>query len=264
MDPALLMDFLGLSTGELERLALIMTRLSGIFLAAPFFSRAMGPFHIRVALVAVLTLVMFPLASPWRGEGSGDALLMFMATVQELLLGVVMGMFIHWALMAVQVAGAVMGFEMGLSLAEVMDPTSGLQEGVVSSLLYFAALLVFLALDGHHLILEGLARSFRSVPPGGGIPPPGAVLEAAVEGVVRMFAVGVLLAAPVIAASKLLYLGLGLINRAAPQIQVFFVAMPAVQMVGMLVLGLTMAVFGRVLMREMEAFMTLAWRLVKL
>lgn len=263
MEPSALLDLLGFSTGEVERMTLILTRLSGLFLAAPFFSRNIGPFRVRALLLMLLTFVLFPMVEPWPGEGKGNMLAMALASLAELVTGLVIGMMVHWALVIVQFAGNLMGFEMGLSMAQVMDPTSGVQENVISNLLYLAALMIFLAMDGHHLLLEGILRSYRTMPLGHA-PSPGTLLETATVAVERFFLMGLLISAPIVVASKLLYLGMGLINRASPQIQVFFISMPITQMMGFVILGLTLAIFGQVVIREIEAFTLLAFRTVGL
>ncbi|MBF0284591.1 MAG: flagellar biosynthetic protein FliR [Magnetococcales bacterium] len=258
MNPSDLMDLLGFTTGQIERMALVMTRLTGLFLSAPFFSRSVGPFRLRAALLALTTLVVAPLVPPWPGEGKGDVMQLAIALLGELILGAVIGIVIHWALIALQTAGNIAGFEMGLSMAQVMDPTSGMQENVLSNLLYLAGLMIFLTLNGHHWMLEGLVRTFQTFPPGKAFPSSGVLLEVGTVGVARYFTFALLIAAPVVVSSKLLYLGLGLINRASPQIQVFFIAMPVTLMLGIFLMGLTMALFGQVLTRELAAFMTLA------
>ncbi|MBF0180481.1 MAG: flagellar biosynthetic protein FliR [Magnetococcales bacterium] len=259
MDPKTMMDLFGLTTGELERLALIVTRLSGLFLTAPFFSRGMGPTRIKLLLTVTLAVVLFPLVPPWSGEGKGDLTTMAFAGITELIIGAVFGMLVHWVLIATQIAGSVMGFQMGLSMAMVMDPTSGVQEGVISNLLYLTALMIFLAFNGHHLLLEGMARSFATLPLGGGLPHSEDLLQGGMEIMSRMFRWAILIAAPVIGVTTLLYLGMGLINRASPQIQVFFVAMPLAQIGGFIVMGLTLTIFGQVMVREMEAFFAAAF-----
>lgn len=261
MDPTALLDFLGFSTGELERAALILSRLTGLFLAAPFFSRSVGPMRVRVTLLVAITWVMFPLVPPWPGEGKGLPLAMSLAVVAELLVGAVVGIMIHWVLIATQTAGSLMGFEMSLSMAEVMDPTSGMREGVLSNLLYLTALMLFLIVNGHHMLLEGIVRSFKSLPLGVGLPKGDALLATALQGVSHMFVLAMMIAAPVMVTSKLLNLGLGLINRASPQIQVFFVAMPIMQIVGFIIMGLGMTIFADVISREFEVFLTLGFRI---
>jgi flagellar biosynthetic protein FliR len=264
MDPVALMDFLGFTTGEMERMGLILARLSGIMAAAPFFSRAVGPMRIRAVLILLVTLLLFPLAPHWAGEGRGETGLLAGAVVSELAIGAIMGILIHWSLVAVQVAGGIMGFQMGLNMAEVMDPTSGIQQGVLSSLLYWMGLIIFLTMDGHHLILEGLARSLHSLPLGSGLPKANVILQSGTASLERMFRMGFILAAPLVVAAKMLYLGMGLINRASPQVQVFFVSMPIAQIMGFLLLGLTLMIFRQVLVHEIEAFFAVAFHLVGL
>lgn len=264
MDPVALIDFLGFSVGEVERMMLVMARISGLFISAPFFSRTAGPIRIKIILVLALTVVMYPLVAPWPHEGEGSLLFMSRAVLVEVIIGALIGMLVHWVLFSVQVAGGVIGFQMGLSMAMVMDPTSGIQESVLSNLLYLTGLLLLLGIDGHHVILEGLARSFHSLPLGSGLPASGSILDAGVAAVVRMFQLALLIAAPIIAFTKILYLGMGLINKASPQIQVFFLSMPIAQMLGFLVLGLYMVVIGDVLMKEINAFIGAAFTLVGL
>lgn len=264
MDPIALMDFLGFSVGEVERMMLVMARISGLFLSAPFFSRTVGPNRIKAVLVLALTVVIYPLVDPWPQEGQASLFSLFHAAILEVIIGAVIGMLVHWVLVAVQVAGGVMGFQMGLSMAMVMDPTSGLQEGVLSNLLYLTGLMLFLAVDGHHMLLEGLARSFHALPMGQGLPAAGSMLEAGVAALLQMFQLALLISAPIIGFTKMLYLGMGLINKASPQIQVFFLSMPVAQMIGFLVMGLYLAVIGEVLIRELHSFITVAFKLVGL
>ncbi|MBF0273496.1 MAG: flagellar biosynthetic protein FliR [Magnetococcales bacterium] len=264
MEPSALLDLFGLSTGEIERLILIFSRLTGMFLSAPFFSRSVGPARIRALLLVSLTVVIYPLVSPWPGEGKGSVVAMGYAATTEVMIGAIFGMMVHWVLVAVQVAGGLMGFQMGLSMAMVMDPTSGVQEGVLSNILYLTALMIFLGFNGHHLLVEGVARSFATLPLGGGLPHSEDLLRGGAELMVRMFKLALLVAAPVIGATKLLYLGMGLINRASPQIQVFFVAMPIAQIVGFVVMGLSMTIFGQVMVQEMDGFLSAALRVLRL
>ncbi|MBF0126872.1 MAG: flagellar biosynthetic protein FliR [Magnetococcales bacterium] len=255
-----MMDLFGLSTGEIERMVLVLSRISGMFLSAPFFSRSIGPNRIKALMVFAITVVIYPLVTPWSGEGRGDVWAMGFAAVTELIIGATFGMLVHWVLVATQVAGSVMGFQMGLSMAMVMDPTSGVQEGVLSNLLYLTALMIFLIFNGHHLLLEGVARSFATLPLGGGLPHSQDLLQGGMEVMSRMFTWALLIAAPVIGVTKLLYLGMGLINRASPQIQVFFVAMPLAQIMGFIIMGLTMSLFGQVMVQEMDSFFSAAYR----
>ncbi len=258
MDPFALMDFLGLSIGEVERFILIVSRFSGMFLAAPFFSRAVGPVQIKTALLLGISIVVFPLVAPWPQEGQAGVSGMVSAVVVEVAKGAIFGMLVHWVLVAVQVAGGVIGFQMGLSMAMVMDPTSGLQEGVLSNLLYLVGLMLLLLMDGHHMLIEGVTRSFQTLPLGSSLPPGDTLIKAGSTAMVQLFKLALLISAPIIAATKLLYLGMGLINRASPQIQVFFLAMPIAQIIGFVVLGLTMTLFSGVMAKEIDGFFNLA------
>jgi len=262
LDPQALIDFLGFSVGEVERALLVVARVTGLFLSAPFFSRAVGPRRVKTAFILALSVVIFPLVSPWSGEGKGQVPSMIAAGITEVVIGAIIGMLVHWVLVAVQVAGAIIGFQMGLSMAMVMDPTSGIQEGVLSNLLYLTVLMLFLTVGGHYLLIEGLIRSFQTLPLGEGLPPAGNVLEASMKAIAAMFELAILISAPIVVSTTLLYVGMGLINRASPQIQVFFLSMPVAQIVGFIILGLTMILFSKVLLREMDTFFSIAFKAV--
>ncbi|MGN7610786.1 flagellar biosynthetic protein FliR [Magnetococcales bacterium HHB-1] len=260
MDLQAFADLAGFSTSEIQRIALIFARITGLFLSAPFFSRSVGPSRIRVMIAITLSFAVFPLVPAWPGEETATLLQLGWAVLVEILIGAVLGILAHWVLVSVQVAGMVVGFSMGLSMAMVMDPTSGVQEGVVSNLFYMISLILFLSIDGHHMLIEGIVRSYSTLPLGVGLSSE-AILHTGTKEMARLFELAILISAPVLVATKMLYLGMGLINRASPQIQVFFLAMPLAQMIGFLILGLSMTVFAEKMMREMKIFITMAFQL---
>jgi flagellar biosynthetic protein FliR len=145
---------------------------------------------------------------------------------------------------AVQTGGQIIGFQMGFSMINVIDPLTGQQVVVTSHFLYMTTLLTFLALNGHLYLLQGLADSFALVPPGGILLGP-ALGQGLLRLAAGMFTLGVKIAAPVMAALFLVDLALALIGRAAPQMHVLILGFPIKIAVGFFFLGILFTTLAR-------------------
>ncbi|MGE4554329.1 MAG: flagellar biosynthetic protein FliR [Desulfovibrionaceae bacterium] len=219
-DPAQFMSFL-----------LTLFRISIVLFMLPFFGGQNVPATVRAALLLVLTVCLWPALSFPATLMPGnlwDVAIMFAG---ELILGLVMGMMVNFLFAAVQTGGQLIGFMMGLSMVNVMDPLTGISEAVTSHFLYMVTMLVFFALGGPYFLLSALAQSFELVPPGG------ILLNADVTHTIldfsgQIFILAVKIAAPIIAAIFLVDLALALVSRAAPQMNVLMLGFPVKISVG--------------------------------
>lgn len=209
-------------------------RLLALVGAAPLFSESAIPIKVKIGLAFVLTAAIAPglPALPPVPPSSYEGLLLL---VQQVLIGVAMGFTMRLVFAAVQTAGEYIGLQMGLSFASFFDPATGSNTAVLSRLLNILAMLVFLALDGHLLVLAALVRSFDVLPLSPG------VMHREGWGVLVqwggvVFTSGLLLALPLICALLTINLAMGILNRAAPQLTVFAVGFPIMLIVGLLVL----------------------------
>jgi flagellar biosynthetic protein FliR len=219
-------------------------RLGGMLAWAPVFGHGSVPVPLRAGLAALLALVLTPLLAGSTG-GPDDALGWTLAVAGELFVGLAIGFVAHLVLAGAEVAGELIGFQMGLSVAAVFDPSTGEQAGVIARFQHILALLFFLAVNGHHLLIRAVALSFQRIGPG-------AVLEPAVTGGIvglggKLLQSGFALAAPVVGILLVLNVALALLGRVAPQSNVFMVGLPL--SVGLGVLGLLDALphFGQVM-----------------
>ncbi|HEX7070206.1 MAG TPA: flagellar biosynthetic protein FliR, partial [Rhodothermales bacterium] len=148
----------------LIRVFLVFVRISGFFLAAPFFGHASVPVRVRILLAVILAYALSGLVTsplPARVEHSFG----LMASVGiEALTGAALGFAAQFIFWAVQYAGELLGFQMGLSLAEVFDPSQGTNANPLGRLLGWIFLLAFLLFDGHHYVLTALVGSFQALP----------------------------------------------------------------------------------------------------
>ncbi|HVS09616.1 MAG TPA: flagellar biosynthetic protein FliR [Planctomycetota bacterium] len=212
------MELLGQAPGTLAALGLYGVRVSALILAAPLFGTASSFSGHRVGLIAVLSLALYAASgTPLRSDGGplGFAAL----ALRETLIGLSLAFVLQIVVMAVRVAGEMIGQEMAFNMATMVDPATGVNTPLITQIHESLFLIGLLAIDGHHVLLRALADSFARAPVGtlgfdGGL----------VEGLQRlfgeMFAAGLTFAAPVLVLLFLVSLVIGLLARAVPQLNV--------------------------------------------
>jgi flagellar biosynthesis protein FliR len=225
-------------------------RILALISAAPVLSHRSIPVRAKIGLALLFALIIAPalpavppifIASP-RG---------FAVLLEQILIGLAIGFSISLAFAAVQMAGDLIGTQMGLGFAWFVDPQSATQGPMVGSLLGLFATLLFLAIDGHLLMLATIVKSFSFAPIGTGI---GAALdwEKLLRAGTSLFALGLHLALPALAAVFLSNVALGVLTRAAPQLNLFAIGFPITLSLGLLVLWLGMPHFGPMLERVLR------------
>lgn len=237
MNPLLTLD-LGHLTAGLEGYAWAFLRLSGFLLVAPLFGQSLVPARVKIVFALVTTLMLAPLAPPARFIDPFSATA-FLTVAQQLLIGVALGFIVQIVFDALLLAGQVIANTMGLGFATMVDPNRGASTVVVGQLFLILGVLLFLSLNGHLVLLGTLADSFRWLPPGpDGLTAPALATVAAWGG--KMFSSGVLIALPAVVGLLLVNLALGVVSRAAPQLNLFAVGFPASMLLGFAMLMLSL------------------------
>jgi flagellar biosynthetic protein FliR len=217
-------------------------RMLALMSTAPVFSEAWVPRQVKVAVAAMLTFVVAPTIGPFPAvavvsvEGGWIIL-------QQVLIGAAMGFSMKLVFAAVLAAGEYIGLQMGLSFASFFDPMSHGSTMVVSRLLNMLAMLIFLALDGHLLMVNALTDSFRTLPISAGPLASGGWMFLVLSGG-DIFASGLMLALPLVTALLTLNLAMGILNRASPQFSIFAVGFPLTLLAGIFMLQLLMPNLG--------------------
>ncbi len=209
-----------------------MLRISALMLTAPIFANAAFNRRLRVLLAMVLTWLVFPLHTwpvidPVSAAGLKEV-------ANQVAIGALTGLVLQVVVAALVVAGQVVATTIGLSMASLMDPNLG-NVPVISQLLLILGLLVFVGAGGHAIVLGLILESFHTLPIGRSIFTPetqGLLLRWSS----MVFLGGVLVALPVMVAMLFVNLGVGVITRAAPSLNVFAVGVPASLAVGYLIL----------------------------
>jgi flagellar biosynthetic protein FliR len=240
------MDFLGIENGPV--FALLAVRLGGLLLAAPLFGSPAVPVMVRGALAFVLAFLFAPLAgSPPAGEWTAGAFLL--AAGAEAGIGLLIGFTASLLFAAVKLAGHLADQDMGISVATTLDPTSDEPIAVVSQFQTLLALVVYLLINGHHILLGAVAESLRALPVGSGLAASGASPGLVGDMAGRLFVVGLGLAIPALATLLLVTVAMALLARTVPEMNLLALGYPMRTLVGMVVLAVSVGFFARAFAR---------------
>jgi flagellar biosynthetic protein FliR len=215
---------------------LMFARLGTMAMLMPGLGERGIPTRVRLVIALVLTLVLMPI---YRNTytvvlDAGFAPLLGVL-IQEVLIGAVLGLTARLALSALLVAGTVIAYQLGLGFSMAVDPTQDQQSVMVSNFLAILGVALIFATDMHHLAIGALDESYNLFKPGT-VLPSGDVAELMISTVSGAFRVGIQLAAPFLVFGILFNVGLGVLARLMPQLQVFFLGLPASIMIGFAIL----------------------------
>jgi len=215
----------------------ILMRVSIIVFLLPLFGAKGVPVLWKAGLSMLLAIVLMPTVPPVT-KYPETAVEVIISLVSEAIMGFILALTVRMFLTSVQMAGHFMSFSMGLSMASAMDPSSEVQDSVITEFLYILTILIFFVIDGHHIFIRALASSFQTVPPNG------ITFDSSIAGILvklsgDMFLIGIKLAAPIILALFLSNLCLGIIARTVPQVNILMVGLPVNLCIGFIFLILT-------------------------
>ncbi len=211
----------------------IAMRLSGLMLFAPFFSSAAMPARVKAGFVVAATFLFFPSLSP--GLAHLDVSAWPGLVLGEVIVGAGMGIATNLVFDAVQMAGQVLSTQMGFSLINLLDPQTQVESTVIALFHQTLAMLIFLRLDVHLWLLRAVGRSFLLVPPGSAHLS-GMFTMTAVRAGGEVFTLGLQMAAPVLSATFLTDIVLGLLGKASPQAPLMMLGPPVKTLLGFAIL----------------------------
>ncbi|HJP81877.1 MAG TPA: flagellar biosynthetic protein FliR [Fimbriimonadaceae bacterium] len=214
----------------------VFVRCSAMFLSSPLFGSQGTPVGIRVmTCMAISGALTFALPRE-LGAPPADVYNFIMTIAHEVVAGLLIGAFMSLVLQAAQMAGALIDTQMGLGMSQTLNPINGVSSTVISQFKYFLAVVIFLSIDGHHVMLKAFVDSY-STGSGLSMDQLPALKNGFVGLVEQLCLLGLQMAAPVLGVSLVVDAALGVINKAVPQMQVIQVGMPAKIVVGMIALG---------------------------
>ena len=217
-------------------------RMLALLSTAPIFSEKVVPRQVKVGIAAILAVVLAPTIGPVLPVPIMSPAGIWIV-VQQVLIGAAMGFTMKLVFAAVQAAGEYISLQMGLSFASFFDPMAGGTTMVVGRLLNLLAMLLFLALDVHLLLVSVLAESFQTLPIADAPWSRGGWLFL-VESGSQVFVSGLMLSLPLVTALLTLNLAMGILNRASPQFSIFAVGFPLTLLAGIAMLLLLIPNLG--------------------
>ncbi len=231
---------LAIPFGEFPAFMLVLTRVAAIIGTMPLLGDASVPRQVKIAIALLLAAMLYPSVNGYFIGGLPDNLLAWLPAIfMEVVFGGIIGYTVRLIAVAFEFAGEIMGYMLGLTLAQAVDPQTQTPVPLIGQFLTVLNFLILLALDAHHTILQALVTSFSVLPPMA-IHLSASFADLMITLVFGLFTTGLKIAAPVVAAILLANVGMGVISRAVPQMHVMMVAMPMTVALGFLALGVSL------------------------
>lgn len=230
---------------------LVFARVGSVMMVIPGIGEAFVASRARLGIAALLSVLAVPLVAPVLPPAPAAPVGLVVLLLGEIVVGLFLGAIARILVSALGTAGMIIANMTSLANAMINDPTSQQQGSIVGNFLSLTGLLLIFALDLHHLPIRAAVDSYQVFPPGGPLPA-GDLSETVSRIVGQSFLLAMKLAAPVIATAGMFYLGLGLLARLMPQVQIFFIAIPLQVTLGLLALGLSLPVVMRVFLGTYE------------
>ncbi|MER2262357.1 MAG: flagellar biosynthetic protein FliR [Psychrobacillus sp.] len=236
---------------SLTVLLLIIARVSAFMITLPLFSHRTIPATHKIAFAVLLSWMMYYTMDVTPFEINGEYILLI---IKEVMVGLFIGLLAYIILSAVQIAGGFIDFQMGFAIANVIDPQTGAQSPLIGQFLNIIALLLLLALNGHHLLLDGIFYSYQFIPMETTWLAFGQenYVEFIMKTFAGVFAVAFQMSIPIVATLFLVDIALGITARAVPQLNIFVVGFPIKIGVTFIVLLVMMGVLLAVMQKVFE------------
>lgn len=229
-------------------------RVLSLFMAAPLFSHRSVPMRVKIGLGILIAVAIAP-TLPVQQQVSLDSAQTLPLVLQQVLIGLALGFVVRLAMAGIELAGEMIGLQMGLSFAGFFDPQSQQGGNAVGSWLGVIAMLIFLGINGHLLLIHTLVESFNAFPVGDGMFSLGDVKSLVAAGG-DVFRLGLQLALPFIAVLLIVNLSLGVMVRVAPQLNLMSIGMPATITTGFASLYLLLPYLEQPLTQALERGLT--------
>jgi flagellar biosynthetic protein FliR len=230
---------------EVAAFVLILARVGALVMLLPALGEENVSPRFRLTIAVMLALVFWPFARPLYAVDPADPARLIGLLVSEIGVGLVLGIVARFVMSALSVAGNVIANQLGLGFVMTVDPTQGQQGAIVGAFLTLVGLTLIFATDLHHLAISAIGASYEAFRPGA-FPDAGDAARLAISAAEDAFRIGIQLSAPFLVFGLIFNLGLGVLSRLMPQLQVFFVAAPLSLIAGFALLALIIGVLMNV------------------
>lgn len=244
-------------------LLLVFLRVVAILFSTPVLDSAAIPIVFKVGLALSVSILLLPVVAVDVNVGQLSLIPLVIAVVSEIAIGVAIGLSVKLMFTGVQLAGQIAGYQMGFAVANVVDPATSLQIPILAQFNNLIAMLVFLAINAHHMFFAALVDCFNLIPPLS-LPLTSQMVGFMMNLAADMFVVAIKVSAPLLAVMLIVSVGLGLMARTVPQIHIFIVAMPLKILVGMAMMMMAMPYLTAFLIDLFSSYKTTLYNLIAL
>jgi len=232
------MNLFSLSLVDIEQFLMVLFRISGVIIYAPFFGSRNVPVKVRIFLCLLVSILIFPnLRGILPDTATSSLILLPIRMIMEILIGLSIGLIALIVFAGAQLAGQMVGMQMGFGIVNVIDPYTGSQISIIGQLQNIITMWFFIIINGHHWFLQGIADSFHIIPLGDARISEGLVMNLLFLAS-DAFIIGVKIGAPGIITLLIVSLMMGIIAKTVPQINILIVGFPVKVAAGLLSIGL--------------------------
>ena len=244
------MNFLPIQYQEFKAFFLILIRVSVILLMFPFFSSRVIPVLAKAGLVLIITIILFSVIDNKMVEFPDTLCGMVQMITAELIIGMILGLLVKIVFEGIRMMGQLVGFQTGFAITNILDPQSGIQVSILSNIAYLMAMVIFLILNGHHILLNAVRESFEIINVGS-LSLDRRIFQEIINASGDMFVIAIKIGAPAIAALLFTKVVFGLITKLIPQMNIMIVAFPIQIVIGLIFFGICL----NVILRFMERYL---------
>ena len=246
-----LFEFINFTADKAQVFLLVIIRASSIFMFAPIIGHQSIPKLVKLSLMILLAGLIVSILPDMQMPPAESLWPLLGLCVKEFLVGAIITVVFLLIFYGVQTAGSIIGYQMGLAMATEFDPSTSSQVSIVGRFWFLLASLIFLVIDGHHLMIQSFVDSYHLIPPGA-IVLHGDAGEMILRISAYIFVIGLKVAAPVLITLFLTDVALGTIAKTMPTMNVFFVGIPIKIAMGLIVMAVSLPAFAYVLEQGMN------------
>lgn len=243
-------------------LLLIFVRILSAFVSAPIFSHSAIPVIPKIFIAFVIAYVIFTITDKTKITIEFGTWFLVTNVVKEAIVGLLIGYALNMVFYGISFAGSIIGFDIGLSSAQMLNPLEETESNVIGEVIYFLAMLVFLLINGHHYLIRALYSSFTIVPLGKYvINKP--VFDMMLKYSASVFVIAIKISAPILVSYFLIHIAEGIVARVIPQMQVFFVTQPLKIGLGFAILAMVVPTYVYVIKGLLRSYEESLFQLIK-
>lgn len=233
---------------EFRSFFLIFIRISIVLFMLPFFSSRIIPILSKAGLAFIVSIILYPVISYKLNNFPETTWGIFELILSELLVGIILGLTVQLFFEGVSMMGQLVGFQTGFAIVNILDPQSGMQTSILSNMAYMVAIVLFLTLNGHYILLGAIRESFEIIGVGS-LTLNKQLFKVIMGASAEMFVLAVKIGSPAIAALLLTKVLFGLITKLIPQMNIMIVAFPVQIVIGLIFFGISMIVLLMIMER---------------